>query len=129
MQHRVVMFGEAEKGKFQKPYTCHCLEQLLEYFGNPPLESFGIELAIQALLFKYDLIFFRVHQEGYSIDDYLFGINYLEKKYTGQKIDALGLPGVGDQLILDATDNILSRFKGFLIINEKDLYDYVTSRC
>ena len=81
MNYKMALFGETEKGQFKKPYCCCSLEQLIDYFGHPPLDTHGIELAVQALLFKYELIFFRVEQEGYSIDDYLFGIKYLEQRY------------------------------------------------
>lgn len=129
MKYKMALFGETERGQFKKPYNCLSLDQLVDYFGNPPSDTHGLEFAIQALLFKYELIFFRVKQEGYSIDDYLYGIKYLEEDYKGNSLDAIGLPGVGDSGIIDATTTVVSRFKTILVITEKDLYDYVTSRC
>ncbi len=128
MKYKMALFGEAERGQFKTPYKCCSLDQLVDYLGAPLPNTHGIEFAVQALLFKYELIFFRVKQEGYSTDDYLYGIKYLEKNYTETTLDAIGLPGVGDYEILDATINIINRFKTLLIISEKDLYDYVTSR-
>jgi len=128
MKYKMALFGETEKGQFKKPYNCNSLDQLVDYFGSPPPYTHGIEFAIQSLLFKYELIFFRVKQEGYSTDDYLYGIKYLEQNYKGNTLDAIGLPGVGDCEILDATTNIINRFKTLILISEKDLYDYVTSR-
>ena len=129
MKYKMALFGETERGQFKTPYKCHSLDQLVDYFGNPPPDTHGIEFAIQALSFKYELIFFRVKQEGYSTDDYLYGIKYLEQRYKESTLDAIGLPGVGDYEILDATINLINRFKTILVISEKDLYDYVTSRC
>ena len=72
------LFGEAQKGNFCRPSHCQSLADLSNTYGEPPEESKGIHFAIQALMFERELIFFRVHQEGYSKEDYLLGLRYLK---------------------------------------------------
>lgn len=79
MRHTIFLFGEAEKGDFCTPLRCKSLPHLAETFGNPPEESLGILYAVQALMFERDLIYFRVKEEGFSIQDYMQGIHLLKK--------------------------------------------------
>jgi hypothetical protein len=123
----VVTFGEAEKGEYQIPYFFHSLTQVVETLGNPPQESQGLQYAVQALLFKHNLIFFRVQEEGFSTKDYISGLKQLEKVEKIGHIDAVCLPGVGDSHIIDATQPVCRIHKSLLIMTEKDLYDYLTS--
>jgi hypothetical protein len=124
MRHTIALFGESEKGQFQKPYIVHELPQLIDLLGNPPRESEGLFFAIQALLYKRELIYFRVEQEGFSISDYMVGFKYLEKVET---LSALCLPGVGDPMILEASAPLSELHKSHLISTEKDLFDYLRS--
>ena len=129
MRHTVVLFGEAEKGKFQKPYKVNNLGQLVDALGNPPPESEGLFFAVQSLLYEREILYFRVAEEGFSDSDYFQGFQLLlREKELVQKIHALCLPRVGDARILDAASSIQEAHKSFLIINEKDLYDYLTSK-
>jgi hypothetical protein len=125
MRHVMTIFGEAEKGKYRVPYFLKDLPQLVELFGNPPAESEGLFFAIQALLFRRDLIYFRVEEEGFSAPDYYIGLKYLEEK--SPSVNALCLPGVGDPKILDASQAVCRVHKSFLITSQKDLYDYLTN--
>jgi imidazoleglycerol phosphate synthase glutamine amidotransferase subunit HisH len=69
-----------------------------------------------------------VTEEGFSFADYYQGFKYLiQDKENIQHIDALCLPGVGDTKILDASELVRQTHKSFLITNQKDLYDYLTS--
>lgn len=126
--YTVALFGEAERGKFRTAYYCENLEQLDEYFGNPPPQSRGLDYAVQAILFHRNLIFFRVSEEGYSTQDYLTGLKLLEEQKLISHIDAICTPGVGDQLIINAILPICSLYHGILITNESDFYDYLTER-
>jgi len=127
MNLTVALFGEAEKGEFHTPYYCKTLDQLCHFFGEPPSrDSRGLEFAIQALLYKRGVIYFRVHEEGFSLPDYMRGLNSLENKDLFPKISAIGLPGVGDGEIIEATSPICYLHKSFLIFSEGDLYDYLT---
>lgn len=126
IRRTVFLFGEAEKGEFCTPSYCHNLTQLVDTFGNPPEESLGIMYAVQTLLYERGLIFFRVKEEGFSTQDYLRGLNLLQHKNNSfENIAALCLPGVGDIEILNATSPVCNLYKSFLILNEKDLYDYL----
>lgn len=126
MQHRLALFGQAEKGKFHVPYVCHSLPQLSDIFGNPPKDTYGLFFAIQALLYEREILFFRVKEEGYSVDDYLQGLNFLKMKNKANQIDAICIPGVGSMEIVEATNEICLIHKSFIITTEKDLYDYLT---
>lgn len=125
MRHVMTIFGEAEKGQCRVPHFLKDLPQLVDLFGNPPEESEGLFFAIQALLFRRELIYFRVEQEGFSNPDYYVGLKYLEDK--AHTVNALCLPGVGDPNILDATQAVCRAHKSFLITTQKDLYDYLTA--
>ncbi len=125
MRHVITIFGEAEKGQYQVPHFFKNLPQLLDLLGNPPSDSEGISFAVQALLFRRDLIYFRVEDEGFSPPDYYPGLKYLKEK--APILNALCLPGVGDPKILDAVQEICHAHKSLLITSQKDLYDYLTA--
>lgn len=127
--HTIALFGEAQKGEFQTAYFCKNLAQLSDFLGEPPTEEcLGLQFAIQALLYEQGVIFFRVREEGFSANDYLFGLNFLINKDLFPSISALCLPGVGDATIIEETTPICEMHKSILIVTEKDLYDYLTSR-
>jgi hypothetical protein len=123
----IALFGEAERGEFKTAYYCQNLEQLDEYFGNPPPNSKGLYYAVQALLFKRNLIFFRVMEEGYSMQDYLSGVNLLESQELIANLDAICIPGVGDPQVLNAIQPLCNQYHSILISDESDFYDYLTS--
>ena len=124
MHHTIALFGESEKGQFKKPYIMHELSELIDYLGNPPQGSEGLFFAIQALLYKREIIYFRVQEEGFSQSDYMAGFKYLEAIH---QLNALCLPGVGDAEILDATRPLCEIHKTYIVSTEKDLFDYLTS--
>ena len=126
MRHTVFLFGEAEKGDFCLPLACSSLPQLADTLGNPPGESKGILYAVQALLYGRDLLFFRVKEEGFSVQDYMKGLKLLQSKEISLPLSAICMPGMGDTIIIDATKAVCQQHKSFLIIDEKDLYDYLT---
>lgn len=127
MKRIIFLFGEAEKGEFCLPYHCRSLEELCDTLGNPPEESLGLHLAVQSLLFKRDCLFFRVKEEGFSLDDYFRGLKYLEKTSLLEGIVAVGLPGVGNQELLGAVSSLCNKSKSPLLLTERDFYDYITS--
>lgn len=120
----IALFGEAEKGSFNEGLICSEVTQLLDCYGNPPAESFGLYYAIQALLYNYQLIFFRVEHEGFSKQDYFNGIKILSESPVIRSVHAICTPGVGDHTIINA----LMPLCNILIMNEADLYDYLSSR-
>jgi len=123
----IALFGEAEKGDFEAAYVCQSLEELSSYLGEPPKgEARGLFFAIQMLMYSHGVIFFRVHEEGFSQKDYIRGLQFLENKQLFPEIIALCLPGVGNKDIFDKSAAICQLHNSLLIITEKDLYDYLT---
>lgn len=126
-RHTMALFGETEKGQYKKPYVLRDLAQLVDTFGNPPQGSQGLFFAVQALLYQRELVFFRVEEEGFSIPDYCFGLKYLEDPEKIKRLHALCLPGIGDPKIMNASCVLCEKRKSFLIMTQKDLYDYLTA--
>jgi hypothetical protein len=125
--YTIALFGETEKGEFRFPHFCTSLDDLVERFGNPPPHTHGLYLAIQALLYERRLIFFRVREEGFSTQDYLYGLHYLKERPSDYPLCALCLPGVGDHEIIDASRPVCSTHKSLLILSEADFFDYITA--
>ncbi len=123
----VALFGEAEKGQFRKAYFIHELAQLMELLGNPPPESQGIAFGIQSLLFKRELIYFRVEEEGFSVSDYLLGLRDLEDQKKIKNLHAICLPGAGEKRIMGASEKVCRLRGSILLLTQKDLYDYLTA--
>ncbi|MBN4067175.1 hypothetical protein JYU14_03725 [Simkania negevensis] len=127
MPYTVALFGEAEKGEFRTAYFCRSLPQLADTLGHPPEQSQGLHFAVQVLMHEHQLVFFRVKEEGYSEDDYVLGLRFLKNKKMFPNLAAIGLPGVGEPSIYDATVPICRMYNGIIIATESDLYDYLTS--
>ncbi len=128
MIYTVALFGESEKGDFRKAYYCQNLVQLLDFLGGPPSEECqGLKFAIQAILYQREVIFIRVHEEGFSTNDYLKGLVLLEDRRSIPPLSAIGLPGVGNTEIIEATTPICETHQSFLILTQHDLYDFLTN--
>lgn len=124
----IALFGEAERGEFRTAYFCQSLPQLVDYLGNPPPESKGLYYAVQALLYHHQLIFFRVREEGFSLQDYLLGLRLLETDELLTKISAICIPGVGDSEIIRVVTPVCKVNHSILITTESDLYDFLTEQ-
>jgi len=124
----VVLFGEAERGSFGLAYYFESLPELADHLGNPPPESRGLVCAVQILLSRRHLIFFRVKEEGYSFQDYFLGLRLLQKSSAQLDLAAICLPGVGDAEIIDAVSSVCELCSSLIIISQPDLYDYLTYR-
>lgn len=125
-QYTVFLFGEAGKGEFCTPYPCRSLPQLVDVLGHPPPESVGLSYAVQALLFGRELIYFRVKEEGFSVADYMRGFRLLENRELFCHLKAIGVPGVGDQEIIEAASAVCQLYRSILITTERDFYDLMT---
>jgi len=123
MPCNVALFGAAEKGRFRHLYQFDTLLSLAETLGNPPPDTQGMTLAIQALLLDKTLYFIRVEEEGLSKKDYMKGLSLLGKT----SIAALCIPGACDQSILGATIQFCTKKSALLITTEKDFYDFITT--
>lgn len=127
MNGLIALFGETEKGRFHYPYFCNNLYQLADTFGNPPEDSLGIMFAIQALMYEREIVFFRVQEEGFSVEDYIKGIEILKDTNKIKKLCAICLPKVGNHAIINSIDLICKKQKSLIITTEKDLFDYLLS--
>lgn len=125
--YTIALFGEAERGEFSRAYFLWSLSQLVESLGNPPPDSNGLHCAVQALMYHYNLLYFRVKQEGFSTADYFSGLSLLESQDLISNITAICLPGVGDDKIINAMTPFCQIHHSILIAREADLYDYLTS--
>ena len=77
-------------------------------------------------MFNRLLIFFRVPEEGFSSAEYFSGLEKLTDQVHDTRLAAIGLPGVGDAEIVDATLPLCERHRSLLLFTESDLYDYLT---
>lgn len=124
----IALFGEAEKGLYNKGYLCQDLTELMDVFGNPPPESLGLYYATQALLYHYPLLYFRVGEEGFSVEDYLRSIKVLSESPMINKIGAICTPGVGDHAIIESLLQLCHAYHQVLIATERDFFDYCLSQ-
>lgn len=127
MRQTVALFGEAERGGLAAPIPIKSLPELNEVLGNPPKDTRGIFFAVQFLLYKHDLIYIRVKEEGFSTKDYLKGMKQLLKNEQISKLSSICLPGVGDARIIDSSLPVCEKHQCFMVTTERDLYDYLTS--
>lgn len=125
--YTIALFGEAEKGEYQAAYYCNNLEQLMENLGNAPKNSKGLYFAVQALLYRRNLIYIRVEEEGFSLGDYYYGVNILKTQEAIPNISAICMPGVGNSEIIEAILPLCARYHSILVITESDLYDYLVA--
>src|SRR5438128_2435457 len=96
------LFGEAEKGNLETAYYCRTLEELFQHLGEPPNETHGLFFAVQTLLYGRQVVYFRVREEGISVQDYFFGLHLLRDcTSTLLHLQALYLPGVGTRELID----------------------------
>ncbi|AHK63615.1 hypothetical protein BOKEGFJH_00736 [Chlamydia avium] len=127
MKFTIALFGEAEKGSYDVAYLCHSAADLYDHLGSSQkITKSGISLAIQALMYNYDVLYFRVREEGYCVDSYFFGLHFLNTQTTLKNIIAMGLPGVGDQYLIEASKSLCQKYKSLLLFFEQDFYDLLT---
>lgn len=129
MSHKVALFGEAERGDFRSLLHFTSLSAMAEKLGHPPEGSLGLHLAIQTLLFQYDLLFIRVEEEGFSHKDYHHGFKLLKRSEKAKDLSAICIPGVGDYEIIQMASELCYRHQSILITTEGDFYDYLTCFC
>lgn len=122
----IALFGEASKGDYHQAYICDNLTQLVDSLGHPPPESRGLYYGIQAILYRYRLIFFRVREEGFSFDDYIHGLTLLRGHSHQIHLSAIFAPGVGNADVLDAIATLCNVYHSILVMTESDFYDYLT---
>ncbi|EPP34827.1 hypothetical protein CP10139811_0721 [Chlamydia ibidis] len=125
MKSTIALFGEAERGSYDTAYLCCSIGDLYDYLGSGS-NSLGITLAIQALMYQYDVLYFRVEEEGYGIDSYFYGLHFLNTQTSLKNIIAIALPGVGDQSIIEASRSLCQKHGSLLLFQEQDLYDLLT---
>lgn len=124
MKTPIALFGEAERGAFRIPLIVSSVAELHSQFGNPPKESHGISMAVQALLFGHPILYLRVREEGFSLDDYFEGLWMMRKRF----FEAVALPGVGSQEVVDAFLVLCDSYHALLFMKEEDFYDYLFAK-
>ena len=127
MRPTIFLFGEAEKGEYGTPLLCRSMPQLADTLGNPPEDTQGIFYAVQAILFERDLFFYRVREEGFSVQDYMKGLHLLQGKDVISSLTAICIPGVGDAEIIEAVSAVCHVHKSLMVVTQQDLYDYLTA--
>ncbi len=128
MKKVIALLGESEFGKFHYPYFCNSLEQLVITLGNPPQDSKGLDFAIQAIMYERDIIYFRVNEEGYSTDDYVYSFKIIKNRKKIKKLDAICIPGLSDKELISELDPICKLHSAIMITTQKDLFDYLLSK-
>jgi hypothetical protein len=116
MKPTIFLFGESKKGSFGSPLMCHSLENLCDYFGDPVEETLGIHYGVQTLLYNKDLVFCRVKEEGFSRSDYINGFSLLRKQAWTPQLQAIFIPGVGDEEIVEMATDVCHLYKSLLVI-------------
>ncbi len=124
MSYVFCLFGESRRGIFGEPMLFSELEELSLVLGEPLEGRAGGHDAIQILLYQYKLLFFRVQQEGVSLEDYYKGFTWLQK--SSSPVTAMKLPGVGNRAVLGAAHAICQEKGSILVIDETDFYDFAT---
>ena len=127
MKPTIFLFGESEKGSLGNPFLYTSLPSLYDGLGAPPEDTLGVHYAVQTILYSRQLLFCRVKEEGFNTQDYIKGLLLLKRKACKPKIQAIFMPGVGDEKILEVAEDVCNLYKSLLVITEKDLYDYLTS--
>ena len=93
MKETVIIFGEAEKGDFGTLIPIDTLPQLASRLGNPSEGALGIHLAIGAMMFNKNTIYYRVEEEGVGTKGYLHGLSLLLKGGSIPRLTALAPSG------------------------------------
>jgi hypothetical protein len=125
---RIAIFGEAEKGSFNHLFLIKSLYDLSVIYGEPPQNSRALHLAVQTILMEKELLFFRVHEEGFSAQDYFYGIQLLEKETKDSHLSAICMPGIGNKQIIEQTFELCEKRGSIFITTPQDLYDYLTDK-
>lgn len=123
---KVVVFGQAETGPFERLTPVRCVEELFDSFGSPPEDSAGINLALQSLFFFKECFYFRVSSEGENLKEYYHGLHRLAKWDCPDFFCSLFLPGVSDPELID---HVSQKFGThcLLCIDPRDYYDWKMS--
>ena len=121
------IFGEAEKGPFCRPVLCKEPLELFNQFGHAPQESYGLILALQSIFYQRPVLFFRVEEEGYSLNDYYKGLELLQTDWDSIPIQGIALPGVSNLEIIEKTERFIFKKRSLFLMNEKDFFDFLTN--
>lgn len=121
----IVIFGESTKGEFLNLFPIRTLPDLSTFLGGPTSSGIGIHMAIQSLLFEKEVLFIKVFEEGYDLDHYSLGLKEIDRN-PDLLIDAIALPGAGSNEIVKKASLLAKKKKAFIVLTEKDLYDFMT---
>ncbi len=127
MKKTIAIFGESKEGPLKTLLLLRSLPNIVEIIGNPTETGLGVHMAIQAMLFGREVLFYRIEEEGFQRENYAFGCKLLETHPRKDDLAAIALPGVGDSTILSLAQKIIPSGT-ILLLTEKDLYDFTTQR-
>lgn len=77
-------------------------------------------------MFQYEVLFYRVEEEGFSENDYFQGLALIEEYSKPPLLQALCMPGVGDGRVIGKALSVCAQQEMILMMHEIDLYDYLT---
>lgn|SRR3989338_4363988 len=125
MEKRVIsIFGESEKGEYEKFYPIADLAEAFEILGSPPKETEALQFSLQILGASQPILFFRVKEEGFSFDSYAKGIELLKVNSGPFTIQALFMPGLSDPNLIEKAREACEKHQAVLLITDKDFQDY-----
>ena len=122
----IAIFGETEANIPKTLLLIESLPELVDKLGSPTEDGAAIHMAVQILLYERPIFFYQVSEEGINVEEYRHGFMLLQKQKP-PAMAGLALPGVSSNAILDPGVKVAKRHKALIIINEQDLYDFITS--
>ena len=122
----ILIFGESKEGQFQKLLFINSLPKLATILGEPTETGIGVHIAIQAMLYNLEVLFYKVKEEGSDEDAYLQGFRLIEKEAPSLILGAIALPGASTPKILEIANSLCDLHNSLILSNERDLYDYIT---
>lgn len=115
----IALFAESDQGPFKTFNHINSVSSLYSIAGNLRNNS-AYKLVFSALEMGYDVLFWRVTEEGMDTPSYLEGLSQLRKTHH---IIACYLPGVSEAPVLLKLEQLCKEKKSIILMQEPDLYD------
>lgn len=123
----IAIFGEAEIGSFKSLITLNSIPELTDKLGRPTKKGIGIHMAIQAILYDREILYYRIpNEEEPSCKEYLHGLNLLGRSTFINPLVAIALPAVNHRDILYRAKHLCHHCKILFLPNERDLYNFIS---
>lgn len=121
----IACFGQTSKGRFGQPYYLKNAKSILSILGKVPEDTLGMPFALEMLKAHKDILFFRVAEEGLSLDDYLRGLQFLKKNCIQKRLLGIYLSGCFDKEVVSLAVRICNWHKSILLATQKEMIDYL----